>query len=141
MRRIPPPVEYSLGKDNEIFFSGILLFEKIIVFNCLEPTCSNGNQLLLRRWNSGVNFHRLVSYPSSFIDHFKNSIHFRNSGLTFDNQYFCEVFNHSRDESFRRYLPMTTFLGQNGSGTFHHQPFGRQYGVGHMGDKNVDQTC
>ena len=27
----------------------------------------------------------------------------------------------------------------NGSGTFRHQPFGRQYGVGHMGDKSVDQ--
>ena len=26
-----------------------------------------------------------------------------------------------------------------GSGTFRHQPFGRQYGVGHMGDKSVDQ--
>ena len=25
------------------------------------------------------------------------------------------------------------------SGTFRHQPFGRQYGVGHMGDKSVDQ--
>ena len=24
-------------------------------------------------------------------------------------------------------------------GTFRHQPFGRQYGVGHMGDKSVDQ--
>ena len=27
----------------------------------------------------------------------------------------------------------------HGSGTFRHQPFGRQYGVGHMGDKSVDQ--
>ena len=26
-----------------------------------------------------------------------------------------------------------------GSGTFRHQPFGRQYGVGHMGDKSVDR--
>ena len=26
-----------------------------------------------------------------------------------------------------------------GSGTLRHQPFGRQYGVGHMGDKSVDQ--
>ena len=28
---------------------------------------------------------------------------------------------------------------KHGSGTFRHQPFGRQYGVGHMGDKSVDQ--
>ena len=27
----------------------------------------------------------------------------------------------------------------SGSGTFRHQPFGRQYGVGHMGNKSVDQ--
>ena len=26
-----------------------------------------------------------------------------------------------------------------GQGTFRHQPFGRQYGVGHMGDKSVEQ--
>ena len=26
-----------------------------------------------------------------------------------------------------------------GSGTFRHQPFERQYGVGHMGEKSVDQ--
>ena len=26
-----------------------------------------------------------------------------------------------------------------GSGTFRHQPFGRQYGLRHMGDKSVDQ--
>ena len=25
------------------------------------------------------------------------------------------------------------------SGTFRQQPFGRQYGVGHLGDKSVDQ--
>ena len=28
---------------------------------------------------------------------------------------------------------------KNVSGTFRHQPFGRQYGVGHMSDKSVDQ--
>ena len=28
----------------------------------------------------------------------------------------------------------------DGSGTFRHQLFGRQYGVGHMGDKSVDQV-
>ena len=28
---------------------------------------------------------------------------------------------------------------QIGSGTFRHQPFGRQYGLGHMGDKSVYQ--
>ena len=28
-----------------------------------------------------------------------------------------------------------------GSGTFGHQPLQRQYGVGHMGDKSVDQIC
>ena len=27
----------------------------------------------------------------------------------------------------------------DGSGTFRHQPFGQQYGVGHMGDESVDQ--
>ena len=29
----------------------------------------------------------------------------------------------------------------DGSGTLRHQPFGRQYGVGHMGDKSVDQMA
>ena len=28
---------------------------------------------------------------------------------------------------------------KTGTGTFRHQQFGRQYGVGHMGDKSVDQ--
>ena len=32
-----------------------------------------------------------------------------------------------------------TIVDLRGSGTFRHQPFGRQHGVGHMGDKSVDQ--
>ena len=34
---------------------------------------------------------------------------------------------------------MTMSRLTGGSGTFRHQPFGRQYGVGHMEDKSVDQ--
>ena len=37
--------------------------------------------------------------------------------------------------SGRRVLRFVT----NGSATFRHQPFGRQYDFGHMGDKSVDE--
>ena len=44
-------------------------------------------------------------------------------------------------QSIKRASVMSPFplVPSNGSGTFRHQPFGRQYGLGHMGDKSVDQ--
>ena len=44
-------------------------------------------------------------------------------------------------EKYRELIDQGIFsaCGLGGSGTFRHQPFGRQYGVGHMGDKSVDQ--
>ena len=42
-------------------------------------------------------------------------------------------------KKFPKLDPENKYLRENGSRTFRHQPFGRQYGVGHMGDKNVDQ--
>ena len=41
------------------------------------------------------------------------------------------------ERAYTTYAPHYDISG--GSGTLRHQPFGRQYGVGHMGDKSVDQ--
>ena len=47
------------------------------------------------------------------------------------------MFPHSTPRSTDNLNP--GYLAIIGSGTFRHQRYGRQYGVGHMGDKSVDQ--
>ena len=56
--------------------------------------------------------------------------------LVFDCSQFSGSGNPTSHTGIKR-IHEETYL--NGSGTFRHQPFGRQYGFGHLGDKSVDQ--